>query len=84
MPHLTDSGREALRLAYDLQKAMAQWLSSRGVDQPCTVSPFLDPAGHPAVIMKMDAQVACAMIDSLDRQHARLAEQPGPGGPGAR
>jgi hypothetical protein len=84
MPHLTDSGREALRLAYDLQKAVEQWLSSRGVDQPCTVSPFLDPAGHPAVVIKMGAHVACAMIDSLDRQHALLAEQPGPGGPGAR
>jgi hypothetical protein len=84
MPHLTDSGREALRLGHDLQQAVERWLSSRGVDQPCTVSPFLDSAGHPAVVIKMDAHVACAMIDSLDRQHARLAEQPAPGDPGAR
>jgi hypothetical protein len=85
MPHLTDSDRQALRLADDLQKAVQRWLSYRGVDQPCTVSPFVDAAGQPAVLIKMNAHVACAMIDSLGQPHARSARSAGPparGGPG--
>jgi len=80
MPNLTDSDRQALRLADNLQKAVAQWLSYRGVDQSCTVSPFVDPTGQPAVLIKMNAHVACAMIDSLQQQHGRVAEWPGPDG----
>jgi peroxiredoxin len=65
MPNLTDSDRQALRLADDLQKAMQRWLSYRGVNEPCTVSPFVDAGGQPAVLVKMNAQVARAMIDGL-------------------
>lgn len=79
MRNLSDTDRRALRLADGLQKAVTQWLSHRGEDQPCTVSPFVDATGQPAVIIKMNAQVATAMIDSLNQQHARSAEQPGPG-----
>jgi hypothetical protein len=74
MPNLTESDRQALRLADGLQKAVEQWLSSRGVDQPCTVSPFVDPGGQPAVLIRMNAHVAHAMIDSLHQQDARFAE----------
>ena len=51
MGNLSDNDRRALRLAGDLQKAVGQWLSYRGVDQPCTVSPFVDPTGQPAVVI---------------------------------
>jgi hypothetical protein len=78
MRNLSDQDRRALRLADDLQKAVEQWLAHRGVDQSCTVSPFVDPAGQPAVVIKLNAQVACAMIDSLNEQHARSAERPSP------
>jgi hypothetical protein len=74
---LSDQDRQALQLADDLQKAMAQWLSSRGVDQSCTISPFVNPAGQPAVIITMNAHVAWAMIDSLQQQHAGSARLPG-------
>jgi hypothetical protein len=70
MPNLTDSDRQALQLADELQKAVQRWLSYRGVYQPCTVSPFVDPAGQPAVVVKMNAQVAHAMIDGLGQQPA--------------
>ena len=53
---------------------MQQWLSSRGVDEPCTVSPYVDPGGQPAVLVRMNAHLAHAMIDSLNQQHARFAE----------
>jgi hypothetical protein len=65
MPHLTDSDREALRLADDLQKTVEQWLSQRGVTHSCAVSPYVDSSGQPAVVMKMTAQAAWALIDSL-------------------
>jgi hypothetical protein len=81
MGNLSDNDRRALRLAGDLQKAVGQWLSYRGVDQPCTVSPFVDPTGQPAVVIRMNAQVACAMIDSLNEQHPRTAGPPGPADP---
>ena len=80
MGNLSDNDRRALRLAGDLQKALGQWLSYRGVDQPCTVSPFVDPTGQPAVIIRMDAHVAHAMIDSLNEQHPRSVGQPGTSG----
>jgi hypothetical protein len=81
MGNLSDNDRRALRLAGDLQKAVGQWLSYRGVDQPCTVSPFVDPTGQPAVVIRMNAQVARAMIDSLNEQQPRTAGPPGPAGP---
>jgi hypothetical protein len=81
MGNLSDNDRRALRLAGDLQKAVGQWLSHRGVDQPCTVSPFVDPTGQPAVVIRMNAHVARAMIDSLNEQYPRTAGPPGPAGP---
>jgi hypothetical protein len=81
MPNLSDTDRQALRLADDLQKAVEQWLSHRGAGHSVTVSPFVDPAGQPAVVIKMNARVAYAMINSLNQQHSRFAaQQPGPGG----
>jgi hypothetical protein len=74
MRNLSDTDRRALRIADDLQKAVKQWLSYRGVDESCAVSPFVDQAGQPAVIVKMNARVASAMIDSLNEQHG-LNEQ---------
>jgi hypothetical protein len=74
MPNLTDSDRQALRLADGLQKAVQQWLSSRGVDKPYTVSPYADSGGQPTVLIRMNAHMAHAMIDSLNQQHARFAE----------
>jgi len=78
MPNLSDRERQALRLADDLQKAVEQWLSSRGAGRSCTVSPFVDPSGQPSVILKMNARVAYAMINSLNQQDTRLAAQPAP------
>jgi hypothetical protein len=92
MPNLSDKDRQALRLAGDLQKALDEWLGRRGVGQSCTVSPFVDPTGEPAVIIKMTAPVADAMTDSLRRLDARPLPAPPsgagpadtfPGGPSA-
>jgi hypothetical protein len=90
MPHLTDTDRQALRLADELQRAVQQWLSRHGADPSCTVSPFVDAAGQPAVLMKLNAQAAWALIDGLHRQpeQGRPGARPVPGGapegPGGR
>ncbi len=78
MRYLDDTDRRALQLADRLQKAMQRWLSYRGEDQSCTVSPFIDPTGQPAVIIKMNAQVPCVMVDSLNEPDAHAGEQPRP------
>ncbi len=39
MPHLTDSGREALRLAYDLQKAVEQTSTATAVPAAASAEP---------------------------------------------
>jgi hypothetical protein len=82
MPHLTDTDRQALRLADELQRAIQQWLSHQGVDPSCTVSPFVDGAGQPAVLMKLTAQAAWALMDGLHRQPGPVPRgaRPAPGG----
>jgi hypothetical protein len=74
MRYLNDKGQQALQLADHLQKA--QWLSHCGLEQSFTVSPFIDPTGQPAVIVKMNAHMACTLIDSLNEQQARATRQP--------
>jgi hypothetical protein len=75
MRYLKDSDQQALRLAADLQKAMQQWLNHRGLDDSCTISPYVDATGQPAVLIKMNATVANAMVASLNEQHTRSTEQ---------
>jgi hypothetical protein len=82
MPNLTDKDRQALRLAEDLQKAIDRWLGRRGVEHSAAVSPFVDPAGEPAVIIKMNARAAGAMIDGLGQPDDGPVPPPlGGGGP---
>lgn len=80
MPNLSEKDRQALRLAGDLQKAIDQWLGRRGVEQSCAVSPFVDPTGEPAVIIRMNAHVAGAMIDGLRQPEGRPVPPPLGGG----
>jgi len=79
MPNLSEKDKQALRLAGDLQRAIDQWLGRRGVEQSCAVSPYVDPAGEPAVIIKMNAHVAGAMIDGLRPPEASPVPPPGGG-----
>jgi hypothetical protein len=81
MPNLSEKDKQALRLAGDLQKAIDQWLGRRGVEQSCAVSPFVDPTGEPAVIIRMNAHVAGAMIDGLRQPEGSPVPPPLGGGP---
>jgi hypothetical protein len=75
--HLSDSDRQALRLAHDLREELRQALPQ----QACapSVSPFVDPSGRPAVLMKMDEETARAMMALLVErrtEHARRHPEP--------
>ncbi|MEV6986710.1 hypothetical protein AB0M95_36385 [Sphaerisporangium sp. NPDC051017] len=75
MSHLSDRERQALRLASELRKRMEDWLGSRGIPAPLVISPFVDPAGHANVLVRMNSQVALAMILGFEEQHRRLPEE---------
>lgn len=62
--HLSDSDRQALRLAHDLREEMRLALAQYGAGAPA-VSPFVDPSGRPSVLMRMDADTARALMALL-------------------
>ena len=67
--HLSESDREALRLAHDLRERMTQWMSRRGVaGGSVLVSPFVDPSGQPNVLVRMNPHILRAMLRSFDEQ----------------
>ncbi|GLZ08042.1 hypothetical protein Acsp03_55080 [Actinomadura sp. NBRC 104412] len=72
--HLSDSDRQALRLAHDLREELRQALP-RQVVTP-SVSPFVDPSGRPSVLMRMDEATARAMMALLMSQRAEIGQAP--------
>ncbi|KAB2346804.1 hypothetical protein [Actinomadura rudentiformis] len=75
--HLSDSDRQALRLAHDLREEMRLALPPHGTAVPA-VSPFVDPAGRPSVLMRMDADTARALMALLGERRAEQAVPPEP------
>lgn len=73
--HLSGSDREALRLAHQLREELRQALLGWGVSSPTAVSPFVDSAGSPSVIVRMDAESARALAMMLGEHRARMHEQ---------
>jgi hypothetical protein len=72
--HLSDSDRQALRLAHDLREGMRQALP-RQVAAP-SVSPFVDPSGRPSVLLRMDEATARAVMALLVAQGAEQGQAP--------
>lgn len=66
MGYLSKSDEQALRLARELQLSFQQWLTSRGVRNTCSISPYVDAGGEPAVLIKMNTHVANAMLASFN------------------
>ncbi|GAA2640064.1 hypothetical protein SMC26_43995 [Actinomadura fulvescens] len=75
--HLSDSDRQALRLAHDLREEMRLALPPHGAAAPA-VSPFVDPAGRPSVLMRMDADTARALMALLGERRAGQTAPPEP------
>ncbi|MEU8125268.1 hypothetical protein AB0C21_41715 [Spirillospora sp. NPDC049024] len=72
--HLSDSDRQALRLAQDLREEMRAAIPQ--LPAPPSVSPFVDQTGMPSVLLKMDADTARALMALLaERRSAAAAEQ---------
>ncbi|MFI6522117.1 hypothetical protein ACIBF1_41675 [Spirillospora sp. NPDC050679] len=74
--HLSDSDRQALRLAHDLREEMRLALP-----QPTaapSVSPFVDPSGRPSVLMRMDAETARALMAVLGERRMEPVPPPEP------
>ncbi|WP_131732538.1 hypothetical protein [Actinomadura formosensis] len=74
--HLSDSDRQALRLAQDLREEMRAALPQ--MPAAPSVSPFVDQAGMPSVLLKMDAETARALMAVLAERRAERGGVPGP------
>ncbi|MFI0412296.1 hypothetical protein [Actinomadura sp. 3N508] len=61
--HLSDSDRQALRLAQDLREEMRAALPHAPTEP--SVSPFVDQTGTPSVLLRLDADTARALMALL-------------------
>jgi hypothetical protein len=74
--HLSDSDRQALRLAQDLREEMRAALPQSPAAP--SVSPFVDQAGTPSVLLRMDAETARALMAVLAERRADRTAPPAP------
>ncbi|TNY36553.1 hypothetical protein [Thermomonospora catenispora] len=67
-PHairLTAREREAVALATEVRGLLCTWMARRGLAAPLGVSPYVDRAGRPCVLIRMDARLALAVLRTL-------------------
>ncbi|WP_346048400.1 hypothetical protein [Actinomadura chokoriensis] len=72
---MSDSDRQALRLAQDLREEMLAALPQ--LPAAPSVSPFVDQSGMPSVLLKMDAETAHALMAVLAERRAAQGGVPG-------
>ncbi|MEU8804119.1 hypothetical protein [Spirillospora sp. NPDC048819] len=72
--HLSDSDRQALRLAHDLREEMRAALPQ--LPAAPSVSPFVDQTGMPSVLLRMDADTARALMALLAERRMERAGPP--------
>lgn len=68
MTQLNDNERLAVQFGHDLRERMNRWLSARGIDGSVTVSPFVDSAGQPNLLIRANAHVARALTLGLEER----------------
>jgi hypothetical protein len=73
MPQPRQSELDAVALADVLRVLLHRWFRHRGVRgaPPFGVSPYVNAAGEPAVVIRMDAYAAHALFYSLDESPGR-------------
>ncbi|XRQ16117.1 hypothetical protein ACN3XK_36175 [Actinomadura welshii] len=71
---MSDSDRQALRLAHDLREEMRAALPQ--LPSAPSVSPFVDQAGMPSVLLRMDADTARALMALLAERRMGQAGAP--------
>lgn len=74
--HLSDSDRQALRLAQDLREEMRAALPQ--LPSAPSVSPFVDQGGTPSVLLRMDAETARALMALLAERRTDRTAPPAP------
>ncbi|GAA2124022.1 hypothetical protein [Actinomadura napierensis] len=74
--HLSDSDRQALRLAQDLREEMRAALPQ--LPAAPSVSPFVDQTGTPSVLLRMDADTARALMAVLAERRTDRTAPPAP------
>ncbi|GAA0277896.1 hypothetical protein GCM10009527_087830 [Actinomadura nitritigenes] len=74
--HLSDSDRQALRLAQDLREEMRAALPQ--LSSAPSVSPFVDQGGTPSVLLRMDADTARALMAVLAERRTDRTAPPVP------
>jgi hypothetical protein len=72
--HLSDSDRQALRLAQDLREEIRAALPQ--LPSAPSVSPFVDQAGTPSVLLRLDADTARALMALLAGSRTEPAVAP--------
>ncbi|TMR00693.1 hypothetical protein ETD83_16205 [Actinomadura soli] len=72
--HLSDSDRQALRLAQDLREEMRAALPQ--LPTAPSVSPFVDQAGTPSVLLRLDADSARALMALLAERRLERGAAP--------
>ncbi|MDL4813916.1 hypothetical protein [Actinomadura opuntiae] len=73
---MSDSDRQALRLAQDLREEMRAALPR--LPAAPSVSPFVDQAGTPSVLLRMDADTARALMAVLAERRTDRTVPPAP------
>jgi hypothetical protein len=70
MPPLRQSERDAVALADDLRVLLYRWFRRRGVHGalPFGVSPYVNPAGQPSVVIRLEGHAAHVLVLSLYEQ----------------
>ncbi|RAY16076.1 hypothetical protein DPM19_03845 [Actinomadura craniellae] len=71
--HLNASDREALRLAHELREELRQTLRPGATSDTPAVSPYVDAAGRPSALVRMDADSARVLMMMLSEYRAVLA-----------
>jgi hypothetical protein len=65
---LNDDEQLAVQLAHDLRERMNWWLAARGVNGSVAVSPFVDSAGQPNLLIRANAHIARALVLGLEER----------------
>lgn len=72
--HLSDSDRQALRLAHDLREEMRAAIPQ--LTSAPSVSPFVDQTGTPSVLLRMDADTARALMAVMAERRTERSLMP--------
>lgn len=75
MTSINDNERAAVQLAHEVRGRIGRWLSQRQVNSSVIVTPFVDSAGRPNLLIRANAYVAHALMLSIE-EHSQPSPPP--------